>query len=1825
MRVTFSPKKLFLQTLCLFLAAGFAGTQAHAGGNIMLRPKAYLNSGARADDLVNELTANKKDGGNLSPVSGLDIDYKNNYNPSNPIDDMLDVSRVFLGDTDAKGNPYWTRPLKDLVPSNRNPGLIDAQNENELVYFGYRHVAAQGDQQVIEDNNLRFDITVLMPGIIHAQDPEFIMTKGHHHVITEKNPNWLYPEIYEVWQGKVLFIQQGSNEAGKLEFIATVCRPGDKMVMVPGYSHRSVNIGNEPLVMADWMSVNVGGYKINGKDATFADGRVKQQTASEFEDIHDNNGYAYYVMREPNGDMRFEFNTKYGSPAAVDAWYNDNAVKQIALNSDLSLDNQTPIYKFVQNQKTAKALGIFMRKGNPKINNVVRKGQQITPNMVVSDGGTVAHAEPPIKIFSENVIVGDDAKGSDVGKSLRLAKLVEEKLLALLGHSNTRKTYIKEVSAQIKAGLIAAGTVAQDKINQIAHDQAFLRFDQLMNHRILAQLKAGLAEISLCVGSDRDNLPVDEEIDDVIKQMKVSFAGVNSEQLGTRAFNVAWEPAGNIGTGVAEGPEKIRIVHEAIHNWFLRTYGENVINHVWGKSLRILYGASVDGKNVDGIMAVKNADGVQMVHGVLFASSGKKVEGFLEVAEGVNRAAVRDNAQYVCFINLKQFLAKDKTSIAEYVGAIYRAIMAGRIDPALTLLYITDQDVHLKTWQRAVRAVGESFDGGSAAIPAVNTFGKAELNGLRVFLRLDLNVSDAEGKIKSANRISEALDTIAYYIQNGATVVVASHNGRPDGKVVPELSLGPVAEKMQQLLKEGKYAQYNIKVAFHKDSVTEKGVKPGLRDEIVEGAVNVVENVRFAKGEQNDHESFYKDLAALAPDHFDFDAFGTGEREDAVKPARYAPTVSQGFLMQKEDKYLKEAVKVIYGLVIGGGPKLGEKLEVIKHVIANKKMPGGFTIWGTAPTTYFLDALYGIKLGDSKYTDEKRVNARKEGIRQVGEIIDISKKAGMENVIGVDFIAVDRDLTAIAEGKKSWVDLKKIPDGANIYQVTLEQLQAGKFQVGEGEDVKEILVNTLFLYDIGDKSKELFRKKILSTPEGRAAFYNGTVGVFEISQFASGGKVVGEALAELHRTGRISVVGGGDTVKELEKNKLAKLVTHASTGGGASAAVLKGAILAAIRELSRYQETINANMDKVTVTAQEFMRYLVADKAIFRAQGAAFYNKFIAGVKQSLGIKNGDLSTAQISAEKIYDSRNKETVRVKIAISGVEAVGEVPAGASKGQDEAATVSADQAIKNINEIIVPLLSKSGLDLRRHEDLKRAEELITKEAGKNYALLGANATVPLSWALWRAAAKLHNLELWEYIRWYEPQVVGRGLVDFYSNVFNGGLHALKAGETLGKDRIEIQEIMADIVGNRSAAERLAMDDKFDQELKKILLAEAQSMGLSPSDLTRADEAGFSLKGLGSSERAIELVAEAIKNAGYEPGKDVQLAIDTAATTFAREIKDSITGKISFVYDFQGTEMTGRQMIDFYISLAKKYPGFIRSIEDGLAENDWDNWVILTAEMKKLGIITIGDDLFVTQMERLQKGVAMNAASAILIKVNQNGSVSGTLEVIKYAMENGLEIVVSHRSGETLDPAIADLAYAVKAMAIKTGAPQPAADFTDPSTLVRRSKYLRLIEIEKNPYLFGKVLFVSEDSFKKGGVKNALSRLGELNDAVKVIVYGANADKLEALIHQDNVLTANSLQAAAAFLDNIGVKKDNMRFLSPAGSDKEIAEAGQLGIKNIDIDQFSTAAIAQGVKELMNSSAVNSLFSDFSASMQSVTSQVSDEVRRYQDAVTEFINKV
>lgn len=414
------------------------------------------------------------------------------------------------------------------------------------------------------------------------------------------------------------------------------------------------------------------------------------------------------------------------------------------------------------------------------------------------------------------------------------------------------------------------------------------------------------------------------------------------------------------------------------------------------------------------------------------------------------------------------------------------------------------------------------------------------------------------------------------------------------------------------------------------------------------------------------------------------------------------------------------------------------------------------------------------------------------------------------------------------------------------------------------------------------------------------------------------------------------------------------------------------------------------------------------------------------------------------------DSRGRPTVEVLLKVGSISARGDVPAGASKGEDEAKTVTVTQAIANIHGPISAIIHESGQDLGQHDGLLKIEQLIIDNAGENYADLGANAVLPVSRALWKAAAALHGQELSQYISSNEPELRSAGQVAFLMNIFNGGLHALKDGETLGVDRIDIQELMVVPVAPSYAA-ALEMGDKIDQSLKAILIEK-----FSAEVLTRADEAGFSVKGLGSSSEAFGYVFDAIRAAGLEPGKDVKLALDVAAASFYDSQNKT--------YQFQGKAISSQAMVDYLVGLVDQYEGCMLSIEDGLDENDWEYWPILTAELTKRGVETIGDDLFVTQLPRLEQGISSKAATAILVKVNQNGSMAGTFEVMKRARSAGMKCVISHRSGETLDDSIADIAFATGSMGLKTGDPQPEVDFPDKSVWVRRAKYLRMVELEK-----------------------------------------------------------------------------------------------------------------------------------------------------------------
>ena len=408
-----------------------------------------------------------------------------------------------------------------------------------------------------------------------------------------------------------------------------------------------------------------------------------------------------------------------------------------------------------------------------------------------------------------------------------------------------------------------------------------------------------------------------------------------------------------------------------------------------------------------------------------------------------------------------------------------------------------------------------------------------------------------------------------------------------------------------------------------------------------------------------------------------------------------------------------------------------------------------------------------------------------------------------------------------------------------------------------------------------------------------------------------------------------------------------------------------------------------------------------------------------------------------VEGMQILDSRGNPTVQVKVTLeSGVEGVAMVPSGASTGSFEAVELrdgdmqnfnglGVSKAVENVNKKIAKTIIGENVFDQKYID----DQMIKLDGTPNKSKLGANAILGVSLAIARAGANSLQMPLYQYIGGINSYKMPLPMM----NILNGGKHA--------NNNLNIQEFMIVPAGADSFKEMLQMCVEVYKVLKEVL----KKRGLVTSV---GDEGGFA-PDLENDEEAIELILEAIGKAGFKDGKDFKLALDVAST----EMHESAKKINKEGYYFWKTDIykTKAEMIDYIIDLASKYP--IMSIEDGLAEEDWKSWKELT---KRIGdkIQLVGDDLFVTNPKRLQKGIDEEVANAILIKPNQIGTLTETLETINLAKENGYNTVISHRSGETEDTFIADLAVALNAGQIKTGAPCR----TD-----RVCKYNRLLNIE------------------------------------------------------------------------------------------------------------------------------------------------------------------
>jgi len=419
-----------------------------------------------------------------------------------------------------------------------------------------------------------------------------------------------------------------------------------------------------------------------------------------------------------------------------------------------------------------------------------------------------------------------------------------------------------------------------------------------------------------------------------------------------------------------------------------------------------------------------------------------------------------------------------------------------------------------------------------------------------------------------------------------------------------------------------------------------------------------------------------------------------------------------------------------------------------------------------------------------------------------------------------------------------------------------------------------------------------------------------------------------------------------------------------------------------------------------------------------------------------------------IRAREILDSRGNPTVEVDVYTKGGFGRAAVPAGASKGVHEALEIRDGgkryhgrgvlSAVRNVNEIIAPRVI--GMDSRKQWEIDRL--MIELDGTKNKSKLGANAILGVSLAVAKAAADTYKMPLFKYLGGLKARLLPVPLM----NIINGGKHA--------GNQLSIQEFMIVPVGADKFSEALRIGAEVYHELKSYL---KEKYGVSAINV--GDEGGFAPP-MKETREALDALVEAVKRAGYSEGKDVVLALDAAATSFYNAEKKT--------YYIDGKELTSDELLQMYIDLVDEYP--IKSIEDPFQEEDFESFAKLT---EKIGskVQIVGDDLFVTNVERLKRGIELKATNALLLKVNQIGTLTEAIQAAELAMSNGYNVIVSHRSGETEDITISHLAVALNAGQIKTGAPARGE---------RTAKYNELLRIEE--YLGDSAEFIGIKAFRR-----------------------------------------------------------------------------------------------------------------------------------------------
>ncbi len=408
-----------------------------------------------------------------------------------------------------------------------------------------------------------------------------------------------------------------------------------------------------------------------------------------------------------------------------------------------------------------------------------------------------------------------------------------------------------------------------------------------------------------------------------------------------------------------------------------------------------------------------------------------------------------------------------------------------------------------------------------------------------------------------------------------------------------------------------------------------------------------------------------------------------------------------------------------------------------------------------------------------------------------------------------------------------------------------------------------------------------------------------------------------------------------------------------------------------------------------------------------------------------------DTKIRSVLGREILDSRGNPTVEVEVELNcGVKSRAAVPSGASTGTHEAVELRDGgsrfngkgvlKAVENVNEVIAPKIV--GRDATEQAKLDRL--MIELDGTPNKGKLGANAILGVSMAVARAAAKALGIPLYRYLGGSNAALMPVPMM----NILNGGVHANWQGS-------DFQEYMIAPYGAKSIREAVRWGSEVYHALKKVLKDKGYSVGVG-------DEGGFAPK-VSSNEEPLELIVEAIEKAGYKPGKEIGIALDSAASSFYDGEYNLRT---------EGVKLSSEEMVEKYASLVEKYPIIV--IEDGLAEDDWEGWKVLNSELGDR-IELVGDDIFVTNVERIKRGIEENVANAVLIKLNQIGTVTETIDAVRLAQKAGWGAMVSHRSGETVDSFIADFTVAMGTGHLKTGAPCRGE---------RVEKYNQLMRIEE-----------------------------------------------------------------------------------------------------------------------------------------------------------------